>query len=1210
DLTYQTGGTGKSRLKKVSKSGNNQWGTEAYDDLDFGYSDFNTSWILPGGTGIDLDLKFKSALVDSSPCGTGDAACLCTLSGPCMAGWSQAQSICAQYAFANIIYGYSQSQSDMCHNGIQNKIKYTAAVDIDGDGKTDFARLVGDEANNSIRIKVRRDLAGSNADTDSGFNVPFHYNIFYSFADINGDGKTDFAFQDGNNKLAVAFGNGSAFNSPVAMNQITLDTRQTDISTWGGHKGNDLFGDIDGDGRADFVHFANNVHRVYLSTGNGFDGGRDIGFATPDKLENPQLVDMNGDGRADFVHIGNNDQIYVYSYNINTNAPSVQYGISDRGRSEYRWFVDVNGDGRPDFVRLIGKTIKVSLFTGSGFTGPYDSDFSAMSLDVNQLIDGDQASQVGKIHFDFGDFNGDGKTDIVYNDTYQGRTSGEIHYSNGTGFYYVGGSAGSFSDDRFSHAADVNGDGRADRVSFYDTNGTVVARYSTVSASDLLTSVSGSFGKTININYSLSGQVGGFNAGSGGYPDLPNVSPDFLVTSISENHGGGISENSTYAYSNNRFYSGTPNVREGLGFAYTRATNATTGFYQDTYFSQNKPYNGAVVRSVSYNPSGNRMSDTNIAYSNSAPFGTTFVFQTAVTEESLDNGNSLVIKSSSLSYDGFGNVDSTTESIGPRTTVINTTTNNDTTNWIIGRPTKITKAVNGTLVDDQRFTYTANDATFIQKLSGAGLAGTTINYDQFGNATSITNALGATTMMQYDGVVNKFVTQMTNAKGQTISSSYDTDLGVVTTSTDPMGIVTTKAYDAYGRVNSITSGAYNETYQYQFTGDPTQQFVEKRVTDDSSNGYIWTRVYQDALGRTVKNESEGINGNVITETFQFDTTTGRLMQKSNSYLAGMEGPLFYNYQYNDPDGKQTNVTNPDGSFVSIAYNGLSVTTTDQAGTTTTEVSDQDGVTLSRTTNGLTTSYGYDNARRMNRITAPAGSVTMLNYNSGGQRISQSDSNSGTTTYSYDQLGNVVSTTDARGVQINTSYDSLNRVAQVSGSNGESTTYSYDGSGYTGRLTSVTENHPGKTPSTEQYKYDAAGRLYESLRSIDDLAVIFRTKYDSMNRVSVVTYPDGTKLNHVYADSGHLTGITMDSADGTSVGHPVVSYQGPTANQSLIRQTGNGVKTEISYNPANLRPTAYTTTLADGSVNQNIAYTYDIAGNITAITDNIYLCLPD
>ncbi|NUM42950.1 MAG: hypothetical protein HUU45_15140, partial [Leptospiraceae bacterium] len=109
----------------------------------------------------------------------------------------------------------------------------------------------------------------------------------------------------------------------------------------------------------------------------------------------------------------------------------------------------------------------------------------------------------------------------------------------------------------------------------------------------------------------------------------------------------------------------------------------------------------------------------------------------------------------------------------------------------------------------------------------------------------------------------------------------------------------------------------------------------------------------------------------------------------------------------------------------------------------------------------------------------------------------------------------------------------------------------------------------------------------------------------MNRISSFIYPDGTKLNYVYSDSGHLTGITMDSSDGQSIGHTVVSYHGPTANGSLVRKTGNGAETEIFYNPANLRPTGFKTKLPDGSIRQDIVYGYDNAGNITAITDRIY-----
>ncbi|WP_043992050.1 hypothetical protein, partial [Leptospira santarosai] len=62
--------------------------------------------------------------------------------------------------------------------------------------------------------------------------------------------------------------------------------------------------------------------------------------------------------------------------------------------------------------------------------------------------------------------------------------------------------------------------------------------------------------------------------------------------------------------------------------------------------------------------------------------------------------------------------------------------------------------------------------------------------------------------------------------------------------------------------------------------------------------------------------------------------------------------------------------------------------------------------------------------------------------------------------------------------------------------------------------------------------------------VDDITAIFKTDYDSLNRPITETLPDGTKLHNFYSPNGTLSSITMDTADGTSSGHTVVSYQGP------------------------------------------------------------------
>uniref|UniRef100_UPI003872AFCA RHS repeat-associated core domain-containing protein n=1 Tax=Leptospira sanjuanensis TaxID=2879643 RepID=UPI003872AFCA len=122
-----------------------------------------------------------------------------------------------------------------------------------------------------------------------------------------------------------------------------------------------------------------------------------------------------------------------------------------------------------------------------------------------------------------------------------------------------------------------------------------------------------------------------------------------------------------------------------------------------------------------------------------------------------------------------------------------------------------------------------------------------------------------------------------------------------------------------------------------------------------------------------------------------------------------------------------------------------------------------------------------------------------------------------------------------------------------------------------------------------------------------------TEAESPGRVAATpviteTLPDGTKLHNNYSTNGTLSNITMDSADGTSVGHTVVSYQGPYLNAngvpSVRRVSGNGVTMEIGFEPVEKLPVSILSTKPDGSVIANTELTYDAKNNLTKIDDKL------
>ncbi len=228
------------------------------------------------------------------------------------------------------------------------------------------------------------------------------------------------------------------------------------------------------------------------------------------------------------------------------------------------------------------------------------------------------------------------------------------------------------------------------------------------------------------------------------------------------------------------------------------------------------------------------------------------------------------------------------------------------------------------------------------------------------------------------------------------------------------------------------------------------------------------------------------------------------------------------------------------------------------------------------------------------------------YDVGGRKISHSDSNSGTTTYTYNVAGELLTQTDARGIVIRYETDDLGRIVKVTPGSENPIIYEYDrsnsitSSNVLGRLSKVTDS----TGSSE-YSYDRKGNLLVEKRIIDDLQVMFQRTYDPFDRVKTIKYPEGTLIRNHYTGTGQLGFLTIDSHDGSSVNHKLVSYEGPKLENNkyyIERKTGNGVLTKIAYDPIRERPLSSVTYLKDSSVEQSVTYTYDKKGNIASIND--------
>jgi MYXO-CTERM domain-containing protein len=288
--------------------------------------------------------------------------------------------------------------------------------------------------------------------------------------DVNGDGKADVCGR-ASDGVHCWLSNGTAFPTAVtvaplsdANGWITPDSYTTF-----------LWGDINGDGKADFCARASDGFYCWPSTGTAFGAKTTVlalsdasGWIAPQFRTTVQLADVNGDGKDDvcgraaagFTCWLSNGAGFPTSI---TASPAIMSDGLGWGSVQFYSTIqmaDINGDGKADVCGRAGDGVHCYLSSGSNFTqaGAPIADFS----DANG---GNVPSVFSTIQL--GDVNGDGKADLC------GRLS--------SGFFcYLADGQGGFSTKITGPAlsdssgwnnpvyyatiqlGDVNGDGKAD----------------------------------------------------------------------------------------------------------------------------------------------------------------------------------------------------------------------------------------------------------------------------------------------------------------------------------------------------------------------------------------------------------------------------------------------------------------------------------------------------------------------------------------------------------------------------------------------------------------------------------------------------------------------------------------------------------------------------------------------------------------------------
>ncbi|WP_159291864.1 RHS repeat-associated core domain-containing protein, partial [Tenacibaculum maritimum] len=480
----------------------------------------------------------------------------------------------------------------------------------------------------------------------------------------------------------------------------------------------------------------------------------------------------------------------------------------------------------------------------------------------------------------------------------------------------------------------------------------------------------------------------------------------------------------------------------------------------------------------------------------------------------------------------------------------------------------------------------------------------------------------------FNHMPSNFISKTTYQNSHSISSSKVFKSWVTSKETDNnlqgFNINTTYEYDTYNNPTNIYTnynghGSSNISYAYaNSTG--TNYYIgraTKRIETTTIGGNAFSTEQQFAyLGyQLVEIKSKGNGTNFNSVTFEYDIPFGNVIKQTTTPSG--EPSRIVRYEYDNSGRFMKKHTDVEGLVSNFQYN-------------------LNTGTLTSTTNayGQTTSYEYDSWNRQTKATDYLGKVVTTSY--------VKTSNGYTVTSNGDDGSGMVSI-----------YDRLQRLSEVHEKNvlGQWTKIKYEYDKFD-RLSRVSEPYSGSPTQWNETFYDIYGRITEQdlytgkvfnvsynglTTTVSDGTKTVSSTTDAMRNIRSVTDPGGT-INYIYHGNGSLKstnykGIMVSiDIDGwgrktkltdPSAGVYQYEYNGFGEITKEINPKGTteysyssigklqqkriyGDKTDMTisytYHPIHKFPTSISLASADGN-NSNYAYTYDRNIRLTSITEN-------
>lgn len=433
----------------------------------------------------------------------------------------------------------------------------------------------------------------------------------------------------------------------------------------------------------------------------------------------------------------------------------------------------------------------------------------------------------------------------------------------------------------------------------------------------------------------------------------------------------------------------------------------------------------------------------------------------------------------SYAYNAAGGLASVTDTAGRVTTMT----------WTSGRITKITDPA-GRVTN-----YTYDTSSRLAGVEDPDGGDTTYGYDSTGRLSSITTPEGKVTTFTYASTHRVQTVRRVLAGTDAAVTTYAYATGS-TTQTNPRGKSSTYTLDSAGRITKTTD-ALGRARSQTWTASSDIATVVDAMGVGATPGNSTTYSYDTLGNRTAVALPTGAASRVAYGASSTCATTDTIhayQAKCLTDAAGNEQTLTYDTPGNVVSARDT--TNADTGGVQLSYTYHGTAGAACGAKTGQRCSATDG-------KGATTSYSYDTAGNLKKVTPPAPL--------------------GATTYTYDSIGRVQSVTDGKGQTSTYVYDALDRLLSVTYQDSSSVAYGYDGDG--NRLTE-TDSAAG----VGTYTYDALGR--QTSESTPGMPTPATLAYDKVGNLTSYTDSQGT-VGYAYDDANQLTSITEPGGSCTT-----------------------------------------------------------------------------